>query len=415
MVREETFGVPFGPFTPTLPKEFARFKGPLSLKAAAHVLARTKKGSLRVILPDGRRWHFGGGGAPYAVLQVIDPGFAKRPLASGDVGFAEGYMAGEWNTPDLTALLAFFSVNFDEASKVSRGGFAGRIAGWIRHALNANTRTGAKKNIHAHYDLGNAFYGAWLDETMTYSSAIFESQSETLVEGQARKYRSIAGQLRLKPGDHVLEIGSGWGGFAEVAAKEFGARVTSVTISEAQHAYARKRMADAGLSERADIQLKDYRDIDGEFDAVASIEMFEAVGEKYWPEYFGKIASVLKPEGRAALQIITIEDALFESYRGRADFIQRYVFPGGMLPSVERLTAEVEAAGLRRAETRMFGQDYARTLGEWRDRFEAAWDDIRPMGFDERFRRLWNFYLAYCEAGFATGRIDVGQFALTKG
>ena len=414
MTRVETLGVPFGPFTPTLPKEFSTYDGPLSLRAAAHVLTRTTKGSLRLDLPDGRRWFFGGGGAPYAVLRVVDPAFAKRPLRSGDVGFAEGYMAGEWDTPDLSALLAFFSVNFDAARKVSRGSVAGRIMGWIRHALNANSKAGAKKNILAHYDLGNAFYEKWLDPSMTYSSGIYSAPDEPITDAQNRKYRSIAEQLELKPDSNVLEIGSGWGGFAELAAKEYGAKVTSVTISDAQHAYARKRIFEAGLAERVDIQMKDYRDIDGKFDGVASIEMFEAVGEKYWPTYFGKIADVIGQRGRAALQIITIEDSLFESYRSRADFIQRYVFPGGMLPSIPRLETEVERAGLRLSEAKMFGQSYAHTLAEWQTNFDNAWNEIKTLGFDERFRKLWKFYLSYCEAGFATGRIDVGQFALAR-
>jgi cyclopropane-fatty-acyl-phospholipid synthase len=280
--------------------------------------------------------------------------------------------------------------------------------------LRANTKKGSRRNILAHYDLGNDFYARWLDPTMTYSSALYTSVDQNLENAQLAKYRSIARNLNLKPGDHVLEIGSGWGGFAEVAAKEYSARVTSITISDAQHAYATKRIADAGLSSQVEIVLRDYRDVRGQFDAVASIEMFEAVGEEYWPSYFGKIAEVLKPGGRAALQIITIDDDYFDLYRKRADFIQHYIFPGGMLPSERRLRQETAAVGLGFEVDAMFGKSYARTLGEWAKRFELAWDDIKGGKFNESFRRLWLYYLAYCEAGFRTGRIDVGQFVLTK-
>jgi cyclopropane-fatty-acyl-phospholipid synthase len=249
---------------------------------------------------------------------------------------------------------------------------------------------------------------------MTYSSAIFSSPEQSLQDAQLAKYRSIARNLQLKPGDRVLEIGSGWGGFAEVAAGEFGAHVTSITISDAQHAYATKRIADAGLSDKVEIVMRDYRDVQGQFDAVASIEMFEAVGEDYWPGYFAKIAEVLKPGGRAALQIITIDDKYFEEYRRRADFIQMYIFPGGMLPSIQRLREETEGAGMAFAIDQMFGKSYARTVDEWAKRFDLAWDRIKGGKFDEQFRKLWLYYLAYCSAGFRTGRIDVGQFVLTK-
>jgi cyclopropane-fatty-acyl-phospholipid synthase len=249
---------------------------------------------------------------------------------------------------------------------------------------------------------------------MTYSSALFSGPQQSLQDGQLDKYRSIARNLSLKPGDHVLEIGSGWGGFAEVAAREFGARVTSITISDAQHAYATQRMKEAGLEGQVEIVMQDYRDLTGQYDAVASIEMFEAVGEEYWPAYFQKIADVLKPGGKAALQIITIDDKYFEEYRRRRDFIQIYIFPGGMLPSPQRLKDETERAGMAFATDRMFGADYARTLDEWAARFDQAWDQIRGGKFDEQFRRLWLYYLGYCSAGFRTQRINVGQFVLTK-
>ncbi|HEX2561262.1 cyclopropane-fatty-acyl-phospholipid synthase family protein, partial [Phenylobacterium sp.] len=269
-------------------------------------------------------------------------------------------------------------------------------------------------NIHAHYDLGNAFYSRWLDETMTYSSARYAAPGQPLSEAQRNKYRTLAQSIGLQSGQHVLEIGCGWGGFAEFAAGEVGAKVTGITISREQYDFARERLFRQGLNEKAEIRFVDYRDVDGQFDRVASIEMFEAVGEKYWPAYFGKIAQVLSPGGRAGLQIITIKDELFEGYRRRMDFIQKYIFPGGMLPSEARLARETRAAGLTWEGLSRFGLDYADTLADWRRRFDGAWDEIRPLGFDERFRRLWRFYLSYCEAGFRTGQTNVVQLSLAK-
>ena len=290
-----------------------------------------------------------------------------------------------------------------------------RALNTLRHRLlNRNTKAGSKKNILAHYDLGNRFYQSWLDPSMTYSSAVFETPGEDLATAQMNKYRALAETLDLKPGMRVLEIGCGWGGFAEYAARHHDVHVTGVTISHEQPAFAVERLAKAGLADKTDIRLMDYRDIRGAFDAVASIEMFEAVGEEYWSIYFDKVSEVLKSGGKAGLQIITIDDRLFEDYRTRADFIQRYVFPGGMLPSVPRLQAEVARAGLVWEGAAVFGQSYADTLAEWGRRFLGEWRAIRELGFDERFRQLWRFYLAYCEAGFRSGRIDVGQFAMRK-
>jgi len=388
---------------------------PASLSFAAMLIARFRRGRLDMTLPDGRTLRFTGKDpGPSGEMIVHDPKFVRTVAARGDIGFAEVFMDGKVDTPDLPTLLEYFSANWDDAGRLVSGGAIMRFFANLRHLRRANTKKGSKRNILAHYDLGNDFYAAWLDPTMTYSSAIFTSKDEPLQQAQLNKYRSIARNIGLRPGDHVLEIGSGWGGFAEVAAKEFDARVTSITISDAQHAYATERMRKAGLSDRVDIVLRDYRDIEGQFDAVASIEMFEAVGEEYWPAYFGKIAEVLKPGGKAALQIITIEDSQFEHYRKRADFIQHYIFPGGMLPSPRKLRERAEAAGMRFAVDRMFGRDYARTLDLWAARFDQAWDRIKGGKFDEQFRRLWLYYLGYCSAGFRTGRIDVGQFVLTK-
>lgn len=390
-------------------------KLPASLSFLAMVLSRLPRGRLDMTVPDGRTLRFTGKEkGPHADLIVHDPKFVRQVLSKGDIGFAEVFMDGKVDTPDLATLLEYFNDNWEAAGQLAIGN---KIAGFfanLRKMMRSNTKKGSKRNILAHYDLGNHFYTQWLDPTMTYSSAIFSTPEQSLMDAQVAKYRSIARNLQLKPGDHVLEIGSGWGGFAEVAAKEFGARVTSITISDAQHAYATKRIADAGLSDRVEIVMRDYRDVKGQFDAVASIEMFEAVGEEYWPGYFSKIAEVLKPGGRAALQIITIDGKYFEDYRRRADFIQTYIFPGGMLPSPQRLKEETERAGMTFATDQMFGRDYARTLDEWAKRFELAWDRIRGGKFDESFRRLWLYYLAYCSAGFRTGRIDVGQFVLTK-
>ncbi len=388
---------------------------PASFQMAAMIMARLKKGRLDITVPDGRTLRFQGKEAgPQAEMVMHDPRLTAKVLTRGDIGFAEAYMDGKFDTPDLARVLEYFVRNFEDAGALAVGGRLTQIVNLVRHAFRANTKRGSKRNILAHYDLGNEFYSRWLDPTMTYSSAIYSSPDQTLEQAQLAKYRAIASELGLAPGKHVLEIGSGWGGFAEVAAGEYGARVTSITISDAQHAYACERMARAGLSDLVDIQMRDYRDITGQFDAVASIEMFEAVGEKYWPAYFGKVADSLKPGGKADLQIITIEDDQFDNYRQRPDFIQHYIFPGGMLISPERIRQQAERIGLAYRIGSQFGMSYARTLAEWTRRFQKAWDGISRLGFDDRFRRLWLYYLAYCEAGFCSGRIDVGQFVLSK-
>ena len=370
-------------------------------------------GGLDVALPSGQSIHIGGREpGPKARIELKDYRSLKRVLSGSGVGFAEGYMAGEWDTPDLHALLEALSLNFDRVSALIKGNPVIRMAHAIGHALNANTRSGSRRNIEAHYDLGNAFYEKWLDPTLSYSSALYADASQPLEQAQTNKYAALARRLELGPDHHVLEIGCGWGGFAEFAAREVGARITGVTISPAQYEFARKRMFDKGLAEKADIRLVDYRDVTGAFDRVASIEMFEAVGERYWPAYFGKIREVLTPGGRAGLQIITIRDDLFADYRSQVDFIQRYIFPGGMLPSESRLKQEAARAGLDWQGVARFGPDYARTLSEWAERFQQSWREITPLGFDERFRRLWHYYFSYCRAGFATGRTDVVHLTL---
>ena len=392
----------------------AGLKAPASAKAVLLALLPLKGGSAAIALPDGRVLMFGDGAGPQVDFRIRSYHFARRVLKNGDIGFAEGLMAGEWESNDLSALLTLLASNVERFTRLLEGGPLGKAVHWLRHLSNANTKSGSRRNILAHYDLGNAFYSAWLDASMTYSSARFDAQVRDLEAGQRAKYKALAEHLDLKAGEHVLEIGCGWGGFAEFAAREYGARVTGITISDEQLAYARARMEKAGLTDRVEIRRQDYRDVEGQFDKVASIEMFEAVGEKYWPAYFAKIANVLKPGGRAGLQIITIRDELFDTYRKRADFIQRYVFPGGMLASVERLREETAKVGLVWREVEAFGQSYADTLAEWAKRFKAKWTDIHALGFDERFKQLWLFYLSYCEAGFRTGRTDVVQLELAK-
>jgi cyclopropane-fatty-acyl-phospholipid synthase len=390
----------------------ARLEAPASARAALMALTEIRSGALEAALPNGQSLRFGDGDNPIA-LRIKDWNFGRRVVFNGDIGFAESWMAGEWETDDLSALLVLLANNIERFRRVFEGSLLGKTLNWLQHLSRENTREGSRRNILEHYDLGNRFYETWLDRTMTYSSARFD-QARDLEAAQLEKYRTLARRLELKPGEHVLEIGCGWGGFAEVAAQEFGARVTGLTISDEQLSYARERINRAGLARQVEIRRQDYRDVQGQFDKVASIEMFEAVGERYWPTYFGKIADVLKPGGKAALQIITIKDDLFERYRKRADFIQRYVFPGGMLASVTRLREETEKAGLAWRGLDAFGQSYAETLSQWARRFSARWQEISALGFDERFKQLWLFYLGYCEAGFRTGRTDVVQLELAK-
>ena len=389
---------------------------PAVFRAAIQLIARNWAiGSVAFTLPSGKELYIGGREpGPDARLTIHDFRFIRRALSAGDIGFAEAYMAGEFDTPNLPDLLYVFAANWDRVHHVTMGNPLAWTMNRIRHAFRSNSRNGAKKNIHAHYDLGNAFYAQWLDPTMTYSSAKFDRPGQPLADAQAAKYRALAQSMGLQAGQSVLEIGCGWGGFAEYAAREVGAQVTAITISEEQYAFAKQRMFEAGLADRAEIRMVDYRDVGGRYDRVASIEMFEAVGERYWPSYFGKINETLAPGGRAGLQIITIRDEYFEEYRSRSDFIQKYIFPGGMLPSEERLKKVTDKAGFSWTGIERFGHDYADTLAEWQQRFDAAWGDIRPLGFDERFRKLWKFYLSYCEAGFRTERTNVVQLSLAK-
>ncbi|WP_323761990.1 cyclopropane-fatty-acyl-phospholipid synthase family protein [Maricaulis sp.] len=370
---------------------------------------------LRVELPGGYAFHVGPDtAAAHADWTVRRWNALLRIAASGVLGFSEGYVNDEWQTNDLPTLLTALARELDSNASLSSKNGPSRLLARLQHWLNANTRRGSRRNIAFHYDLGNDFYRHWLDDSMTYSAALFEDEDESLADAQARKYRQICTSLELKPGDHVLEIGCGWGGFAEIAAREFGCRVTGLTLSAAQLEYAQTRMERAGIADQVDLRLQDYRDVTEKFDAVASIEMFEAVGEAHWPTYFSQLNQCLKPGGKAALQIITIRETDFANYRVSADFIQKYVFPGGMLPPVSKLSELARSAGLTEVGTTLFGSGYAQTLARWHRAYRASWPDIQASGFDAKFDRIWRFYLAYCEAGFRTGRIDVGQFVYRK-
>lgn len=389
---------------------------PAAFRTAMKVLRNNwDTGNLDVVMPGGRRLQLRGAKeGPTAELIIKDYKAVGRVMSAADIGFAEGYMAGEWDTPDLPALLTAFTYNLDQIGRLMAGNPLVKAWNFLIHLLRRNDREGSRRNIHAHYDLGNRFYELWLDRTMTYSSARFQRPDQPLEEAQREKYAALARSIDLKADQTVLEIGCGWGGFAEFAARDVGASVTGITISKAQYDYARERLFKQGLAEKADIRLIDYRDVEGRFDRVASIEMFEAVGEEFWPTYFGKIHEVLSPGGRAGLQIITIRDDLFDHYRAHADFIQKYIFPGGMLPSEEKLKAQTDRANLGWTGLNRFGECYADTLNQWLHRFDAVWEQVKAQGFDERFRKLWRFYLAYCEAGMRTGRTNVVQLGLSR-
>jgi cyclopropane-fatty-acyl-phospholipid synthase len=378
------------------------------------LLERIGHGRLEVALPDGTLRALGGG-APVARLDVADWGVFGAALRRGDIGFAETYIDGRWSSPELAQLLTVIARNRDAIDTAVYGSLWGQLAYRMRHLLNRNTRRGSRRNIAAHYDLGNDFYALWLDPSMTYSSALFAGNTlRPLAAAQHAKYRRILERLAPRPGDHILEIGCGWGAFAELAARDFGCRVTGLTLSEEQLAYADARMHRAGVADRVDVAFRDYRDERGTYDHVVSVEMYEAVGERYWPTYFRTIGERLKPGGRAVVQAITIADRLFERYRAGTDFIQQYVFPGGMLASPSRFRAEAARAGLRLEGELAFGADYAETLRRWRSAFKIRLPEIRALGYDERFLRTWEFYLAYCEAGFASECTDVHHFELAR-
>lgn len=377
------------------------------------MLRSVSRGRLRVTLPDGAVIEAcGEKPGCEATLVILRWRALRRLIVNGDIGFADGYISGDWTTPDLTALIRFAAQNRDALHSPMRGSLAARLINRFAHALNANTRRGSRRNIEAHYDLGNEFYRQWLDPSMLYSSALFDETTPSLEAAQENKLNRIVDKLQLSGGETVLEIGCGWGALAVHLATRCDANVTGITLSPSQLGWAKAAAEKTARSADIDLRLQDYRDTHGTFDRIVSIEMFEAVGEAYWPSYFDTLKRCLKPGGRAVLQIISIEEDRFDSYRRKADFIQKYIFPGGFLPSENAVEKAVEKAGLKLCEKELFGESYARTLAEWRQRFDARWQTIALLGFDERFRRLWDYYLCYCEAGFAEGAINVGFYTI---
>ncbi len=390
-----------------LPRYFSRVFG---------MAQELRNGRCDFVLPDGRIFRAEGANPGHvAELHVHSDDLFARLIREGDLGFCDAYLDGDWSTPDLQAFMDLVH----QGNENLYDGFPGmglvRRFEQLRFWLQRNSKAQARKNISYHYDLGNDFYGLWLDDTMTYSSALFEGGPQQSMEAaQIAKYKSMVDQMGVVPGDHVLEIGCGWGGFAEYAAKERGLQVTCLTISEEQIKYARDRIEKAGLSDKVQFKLQDYRDERGHYDGIASIEMFEAVGEQYWPAYFETVRERLKPGKFATLQIITVDHARWHVYKRGVDFIQKYIFPGGMLPSPKVLREQVERAGLIVDKSIEFGKSYDITLRRWHETFNAKWDQITALGFDERFRRMWNFYLTSCAATFDSGNCDVTQITIRR-
>ena len=376
---------------------------------------RLAVGQLTLRFPSGREARFAGEtSGPTATIEFRTMRPLRRLAAGGSLGFATSYLEGEWETPDLGAVMDLAIANEARWQGMMKASPLAAFIARIRHRLNRNSKAGSRRNIAYHYDLGNEFYGLWLDETMTYSSAIFSTPRENLADAQKAKYRRIIEELKIGRDDHVLEIGCGWGGFAEEAIRATGCRVTGLTLSKEQAAFAQARLRHAGFEHRADIRLEDYRDCEGTFTKIVSIEMFEAVGEENWPTYFDRVKSLLSPKGQALVQVITIAEERFAHYRSHADFIQAYIFPGGMLPSITAFETTARASQLSVEDRFCFGRDYERTLLLWDKAFRENWQRIMSHGFDERFFRMWHYYLQYCTAGFRTGRLDVVQFRLAR-
>jgi len=387
--------------------------GRLLTPLLARLLRSVRSGTLVVELPGGKR--LAGRGVhpgPQATLVLHRWRPLLRLLLRGDIGFAASYRDGDWSTPDLPALLEVALRNDERWSGTLDGAWPVRLRHRLAHLLHANTRRGSRHNIAFHYDMGNAFYAQWLDPALIYSSALYAHPQQTLEDAQAHKLQRVLDLLDLRDGDAVLEVGCGWGALAVAMARAGAAQVTGVTLSTEQLAHAQERLAQEGLAQQVDLRLQDYRDVQGRFQRIVSIEMMEAVGERYWPTYFDMLRERLAPGGKAVLQVITMADAHFPHYRRNADFIQHFIFPGGMLPSVGAMQAQAQRAGLTLRREVSFGLSYAATLAEWRTRFHRAWPQIEPLGYDAAFRRLWDYYLCYCEAGFRTGRVDVGLFTL---
>jgi cyclopropane-fatty-acyl-phospholipid synthase len=397
---------------------FAKILSGFSEELAAHVLRRVlaamEKGRLIFVLPNGARVDCQGQQAgPEATLFIHKNSALRRLLLSGDVAFAEAFIRNEWSSPDLTAVIEIAAVNGDSFLRAVEGFAPARFANWLAHRLRSNSRAGSRRNISAHYDLGNAFYRLWLDPHMFYSSGLYRSGDETLQEAQEKKVDRILELLAARNGESVLEIGCGWGGLAVAIARGGAGRITGLTLSREQLAHARGIVGTQGYQSQVDLRLEDYRDIRGLYDRIVSIEMIEAVGREYWPIYFATLRDRLLEGGHVILQAITIEDGRFDKYSTTPDFIQRHIFPGGALPSPRALEEEAERAGLRLEIVEMFGDGYARTIVEWRRRFHDNWSQIEALGFDASFRKLWDYYLCYCEGGFRAGAINVGLYKLT--
>lgn len=381
-------------------------------------LSKTK-GRLHLIMPSGYHatvgdQHNSDKQSFEVTLKIVNLRCLLRLFTGGSIGWSEGYITGEWETNDLTTLLRWGLQNEEILESFAKAGHLKKLAHNIYHWRNQNSRTGSRRNIAAHYDLGNDFYALWLDKTMSYSAALFDSDEQCLEDAQTAKYQKIIDMLSPQDKDHIVEIGCGWGGFAEQLLQQHNVRVHGVTLSEEQLQWSRERLTSVGLEKRSNISLTDYRDLITQYDGVVSIEMFEAVGEKYWDTYFETLKTCLKPNAKAVLQVISIEDERFKTYREQADFIQRYIFPGGMLPSVNRLQQKFEEHGFELQQKQLFGKDYALTLRHWRESFEQHADALENLGYDETFRRLWRYYLCYCEAGFEEGSIDVGLYQLVN-
>ncbi|MDC2965799.1 cyclopropane-fatty-acyl-phospholipid synthase family protein [Alphaproteobacteria bacterium] len=379
------------------------------------VLAQSKYGSICVYKDNKSIFSFKGKfPGPDTNIKILKDKCISDFFLRGDLGWAESYIDGNWETSNLTDFLEWGARNFHEFSKYVRGKWFTILYLRLKHHLKKNSRTGSKKNISFHYDLGNSFYEKWLDESMTYSSAMFKDPGDNLHKGQINKYENLANITGVKECDKILEVGCGWGGFSSFLAKRYSANVTAITISKKQYEKAKQKIYEDKLTEKVDIKLLDYRNINGKYDKIVSIEMFEAVGEKYWSKYFDVLKKNLKSDGSIGLQTITIEDKFFQKYKKFPDFIQTYIFPGGMLPSVEEMNKVIISRGLHIKNKKMFGNDYAKTIRIWSESFENSWGCIKSLGFSESFKRLWNYYLGYCEGGFKSGNINVGQFLIKK-
>lgn len=377
------------------------------------ILSNLHCGRLTLTLPDGSQHQFSGTmSGPDSDLTIHTESALRRLLHDGKMGFCEAFMDGEASSQSLPTLIELAVLHDKYLENTLKTNIIRQAGLRLFHMLRRNNKPGSSRNIAHHYDIGNSFYQAWLDPTMTYSSAVFDSETDDLTTAQLNKYKRLAELADIQSGDRVLEIGCGWGGFAKFVSQHIGAHVTGITISQAQLAYAKASLAEAGLQNKVDLKLMDYRDLQGRFDKIVSIEMFEAVGQAYWPVYFDTISRMLKSGGRAVIQSITIDHDAFQSYRDQPDFIQRYIFPGGMLPSMPMLQTPVAQAGLELVAENGYASDYARTLQEWRARFLAAWPSLAGDKFDNRFKRMWELYLAYCEGGFRAGMIDVKQILL---